>query len=197
MRTRRGTLAAALAAVLLGAAAARAAKPDSWITATVKARLAAEKELDAFGARVETREGVVTLRGEVGTRAEKELAGKLAEGIEGVRRVDNRLVVEEAPGRGEVGDFDRGETAPGDGAAVRGWGDRALSGIDDSAITARVRSALAGTRGMRGFKPRVNTRDGHVVLTGEARTESERELAGEVAKGVNGVKSVENRITVR
>lgn len=202
MRTKRMTLLAALAAALLTAGAAEA-RSDSWITAKVKSKLAAAKDVSAFGTNVDTREGVVTLRGEVDTDAEKTLAGRHAGAVEGVKRVDNRLVVRGDRERDDTGAMDR-EPASGDAEGdprekveERGWGDRALGGIDDAAVTARVKSALAGTRGTKALKTNVTTREGTVTLTGTARSESERELAEEVAKGVNGVKSVDNQIRVR
>lgn len=200
MRTKRITLLAALAAALLAGGVAEAARPDSWITAKVKSKLAAAKDVGAFGTNVDTRDGVVTLRGEVDTEAEKTLAGRYAREIEGVRRVDNQLVVRGMPDREDTGVFDRDDAASDDTreqVPQRGWGDRALGGIDDAAITARVKSALAGTRGTRALKTNVDTKQGTVTLTGTARSESEKELAEEVAKGVNGVREVDNQIQVR
>lgn len=205
MRTKRWTWLAVLAAALLSGGVAEAAKPDAWITAKVKSKLAAAKDVKAFGTNVDTRDGVVTLRGEVETEAEKSLAGRHARSIEGVKRVDNRLVVRGAPDREDSGVFGgdaeaRDEDAGGDPrepVQEQGWGDRALGGIDDAAITARVKSALAGTRGTRALKTNVDTKEGMVTLTGTARSESEKELAEEVAKGVNGVRSVDNKIEVR
>lgn len=205
MSMKRMTLLAGLAAALLTAGPAEA-KSDSWITAKVKAKLAAAKDVGAFGTNVDTREGVVTLRGEVDTDAEKSLAGRYAGAVEGVKRVDNRLIVRGDPERDDTGALDGGREGdaasdaggdPREKVQERGWGDRALGGIDDAAITARVKSALAGTRGTKALKTNVTTREGEVTLSGTARSESERELAEEVAKGVNGVKSVDNRIKVR
>ena len=201
MRAKRITLLATLAAALLSAGVAEAAKPDSWITAKVKSRLAAAKDVGAFGTNVDTRDGVVTLRGEVDTDAEKTLAGRYAGAIEGVKRVDNQLVVRGNPEREDTGVFDRegerDEGDPRDRVESKGWGDKALGGIDDAAVTARVKSALAGTRGTKALKTNVTTREGEVTLTGTVRSESERELAEEVAKGVNGVRSVDNQLKVR
>jgi hyperosmotically inducible periplasmic protein len=200
MRTKRMTLLAALAAALLTAGVAEA-KSDSWITAKVKSKLAAAKDVGAFGTNVDTRDGVVTLRGEVDTEAEKSLAGRHAGAVEGVKRVDNQLIVRGDREREDTGVFDGDARDAGDDprekVEQKGWGDRALGGIDDAAITARVKSALAGTRGTKALKTNVTTREGTVTLSGNARSESERELAEEVAKGVNGVKSVDNQIQVR
>lgn len=205
MAIKRMPLLALLAASLLGAGAAEA-KSDAWITAKVKAKLAAAEEVSAFRTNVDTRNGIVTLRGEVETEAEKRLAEQHAKSIEGVRRVENRLIVR---GDDEIEDrevrredeSDARAAADGDDEPLaedeKGWGDRALSRVDDAAVTARVKAALAGNRGTKAFKTNVTTRGGEVILTGTARSEAERELAEKVAKSVNGVKSVDNQIKVR
>lgn len=176
MKTKRLPLLTALAAALLTAGLAEA-KSDAWITAKVKSKLAAAEDVRAFGTNVDTKDGVVTLRGEVETQAERMLAERHAESIGGVRRVDNRLIVRED--------------------AERGLGDKALAGIDDAAITARVKAALAGNRATKARRINVDTKEGEVLLRGSASSDSEKTLAEEIARGVNGVRSVDNRIEVR
>ncbi len=63
------------------------ATSDTWITSKVRASFVAESELSALDIGVETNEGVVTLSGDVDTDAQRELAIKVAEDIEGVEAV--------------------------------------------------------------------------------------------------------------
>ncbi|MCL5042866.1 MAG: BON domain-containing protein [Gammaproteobacteria bacterium] len=63
------------------------ATSDTWITSKVRASFVAESELSALDIGVETNEGVVTLSGDVDTDAQRELAIKIAEDIEGVEAV--------------------------------------------------------------------------------------------------------------
>ncbi|SDU02143.1 BON domain-containing protein [Halopseudomonas salegens] len=63
------------------------ATSDTWITSKVRASFVAESELSALDIGVETNEGVVTLTGEVNTDAQRELAIKVVEDIEGVKEV--------------------------------------------------------------------------------------------------------------
>ena len=73
--------------------AARIAE-DGAITTRIKTRLVGDKYVDALAINVDTREGVVTLHGAVATRFERDQAEKLAQGVSGVERVDNRIRVQ-------------------------------------------------------------------------------------------------------
>jgi hyperosmotically inducible periplasmic protein len=66
---------------------------DAAITASVKIALAFEPGVAATEINVDTDGGVVTLRGEVGTEAERQLAVKVAEDVGNVTEVVNELTV--------------------------------------------------------------------------------------------------------
>ena len=66
---------------------------DASITASVKIALVFEPGVAATEINVDTHRGVVTLRGEVGTEAERQLAVKVAEDVTNVREVVNELKV--------------------------------------------------------------------------------------------------------
>lgn len=70
----------------------KSASGDAWITAKVKAALLADPDVRGLALEVETKNGVVTLRGAAVTQAEVEAAKKIALGIEGVRDVEVRSV---------------------------------------------------------------------------------------------------------
>ena len=65
----------------------------------------------------------------------------------------------------------------------------------DADLKTSVEQALAGTGGSLA-RANVDVKDGVVTLTGEVTTEVERASAETFAKGVNGVKSVVNNLTV-
>jgi osmotically-inducible protein OsmY len=69
------------------------AMDDGSITAELKIELASHRATSALYTRVETTQGVVMIRGEARSPAEKAFVTRLAEGIRGVRSVDNRMVV--------------------------------------------------------------------------------------------------------
>ena len=62
---------------------------DAWITSKVKSTLLFSSAVSGTDISVETRDGVVTLEGEVGNDAEKALAVELARDIRGVKDVDD------------------------------------------------------------------------------------------------------------
>ena len=61
---------------------------DTIITGKMKASFAADPEVSALAIDVDTANGVVTLTGMVGSERERQRAIQLAQGPEGVRRVE-------------------------------------------------------------------------------------------------------------
>lgn len=68
--------------------------------------------------------------------------------------------------------------------------------LSDSAVTARIKAALFQADQVSAGDINVETINGHVVLSGVVATDAEADLAVQLAKGVEGVKSVENDIEV-
>lgn len=66
----------------------------------------------------------------------------------------------------------------------------------DMAITAKVNAALAVDDKLHATDINVTTRDGQVTLTGKAPDARSRERATTLASAVNGVKQVDNQLTV-
>ena len=66
---------------------------DTEITAKVKAAILAMPGLDTLQISVDTVKGVVTLSGLVDSQTNRDLAQTLAQGIEGVHQVDNKLAI--------------------------------------------------------------------------------------------------------
>lgn len=69
------------------------AASDAWITAKTKMALATDDQASAADVNVDTVDGIVTLHGKVDTQAEKAAAVKTAQGIDGVRSVNDLLQV--------------------------------------------------------------------------------------------------------
>ena len=63
--------------------------------------------------------------------------------------------------------------------------------IDDSAITARVKASYLGDERLKGSHIKVTTTNGVVTLTGSATGAASKDAAEELARGVDGVKSVD------
>lgn len=66
--------------------------------------------------------------------------------------------------------------------------------IDDSIVTASVKSALLADTDIKGYDFKVETRKGEVQLSGFVDKQTQIDLAVTVARGVTGVKSVQNNV---
>ncbi len=75
-----------------------AAMSDSAITASVKAKLAADESFKLTQFKVTTNNGVVILEGTVPTESERQRAIEIARTSDGVKRVADKLRVSSAPG---------------------------------------------------------------------------------------------------
>jgi osmotically-inducible protein OsmY len=67
--------------------------PDARIMADISQRLTEDPDTDASRVKVASREGLVTLTGEVSTAAQRARAEQLAGAVAGVQLVENRLQV--------------------------------------------------------------------------------------------------------
>lgn len=68
--------------------------------------------------------------------------------------------------------------------------------IDDAGITAKVKMALAAEKDVSATSINVDTAQGTVTLTGRVASQAEAARALQVARAVEGVKSVDNKLTV-
>ena len=69
--------------------------------------------------------------------------------------------------------------------------------IDDTVVTTKVKSALLGDQDIRGFDIKVETRKGIVLLSGFVDSQARADRAILVVRGVEGVKGVENNMTIK
>lgn len=68
--------------------------------------------------------------------------------------------------------------------------------IDDASITAAVKAGIVAEPGLKVLDIDVDTKNGQVVLTGSVDSAEHIEKAAQVASNVQGVKSVDNRLSV-
>lgn len=140
---------------------------------------ALNRHLSPFAIDVDIEQGVAVLTGEVESDVDRDLAEQVALGVEGVTSVDNQLRV-----TGE--DVKRNES-----------GDRPFSArFNDATTTATVKSKLLWNRNTDGLDAKVSTQDGVVTLEGQADSEAASELAERLARNTDGVRRVENNLTV-
>lgn len=80
------------------------------------------------------------------------------------------------------------------GASTSGSAERA---IDDSVITTKAKSALLADTTVKGTDINVETNRGIVSLSGMVDNDRQRDRAASIVRGIDGVKSVENKMTVK
>ena len=170
---------------------------DAWITGKLEAVYALNTHLDAFAINTETTAGKVHLTGTVDNDIDRDLAGELAKGIDGVVSVDNDLTV---AANARVADRDRRDrdSVRDHGSAAAGKNDGRPFGVwvDDATTTAMVKSKLFGDPHIKGTKIDVDTRGDVVTLSGTVASKEQKELAEQIAKNTGDVKQVKNQLVV-
>ena len=83
------------------------------------------------------------------------------------------------------------------GCAVQRGQQTVVGYVDDSAITAQVKSSFVGNKEVGAASISVETLGGKVMLSGFAKNAAEKAAAGVLAQNTKGVKSVENQIIVQ
>ena len=148
---------------------------DGWIGLKAKSSLLFHRNVSGTATRVDVKDGVVILSGNVESQAQKDLATQYIRDVEGVKSVDNQLNV--VPADAQPKDTFRED-------------------IDDASISAQVKLALLYNRSTSGLRTKVSAENGVVVLSGKAKNAAEKDLATEITKDIRGVKNVINNMTI-
>ena len=144
---------------------------DAAITAQVKTKLAESPQTKAYQMEVETFRGVVQLNGYVDADAGKTAATSIARSVNGVKEVRNNLVVSSGQTVGAV--------------------------VDDSVITAKVKTELIADPQTKAGQINVTTENGVVQLAGFVDSSTEKAKAEEIARSVSGVRGVRNDLDIK
>jgi hyperosmotically inducible protein len=68
--------------------------------------------------------------------------------------------------------------------------------LDDSAITAKIKTSLIGDKQTKARHIDVDTHDGVVALSGQVDSDAERNRAVQIARNTKGVRSVNDQMSV-
>jgi osmotically-inducible protein OsmY len=158
---------------------------DSWITAKIQSRYFVDDEVKGRSINVDTRDGVVTLRGTVDSYSERLLATSIARNTDGVREVHDEMTIG-AKAR------DSEKAGPASGESVGTAGQR----IEDAWITTRIQSKFFVDDQIKGRKIDIDTKDGVVTLRGLVATAAAKTAAGNLAVETDGVTRVNNLLKV-
>jgi hyperosmotically inducible periplasmic protein len=148
---------------------------DVWIKTRAKTALLFNWNVSASKTEVDVKDGIVTLHGEVVSEAQKELTAQYVKDVEGVKNVKNEMTVSNTS---EIPDRSVGEY------------------IDDISITVQVKVLLLFHPSTSALNTKVWANGAMVVLSGKARNIVEKDMVTELARDVNGVKSVVNNMTI-
>lgn len=69
--------------------------------------------------------------------------------------------------------------------------------VDDATITTQVKAKMIDNKDVDAGAIKVETLNGTVMLSGFAKSDKERSAAEQIARAINGVKSVKNEIAIR
>jgi hyperosmotically inducible periplasmic protein len=165
-----GSLALAAVAVLMmtNSVFASESEMDKRIESTAKKSYVFNTYLKGDDIQIHSQDGVVTLTGTVSEESHLSLAADTVADLPGVKSVDNRLEV-----KGGI-----------------------LEKNSDAWIHAKIKTMLMLHRNLDAANTEVEVKDRQVVLRGEVGTQAEKELTSEYVKDVEGVKDVDNRMTV-
>lgn len=84
-----------------------------------------------------------------------------------------------------------------DTGQAAGTGTTVGTEIDDATLTASVKTALMADDTVRGMDINVETEKGNVSLNGQVASQAQIDQAVKVARGVSGVRDVDNNLTIR
>jgi osmotically-inducible protein OsmY len=148
---------------------------DGWLSTKVKTTLLFHRNVSASKTDVFVKDGVVSLRGEASSQAQRELTAEYAKDVEGVKEVKNELTIAKTPAK-----------------SVETIGEK----IDDASITAQVKSSLMAHRSTSALKTKVETTEGVVTISGLAKNAAEKSLVTKLVSDIEGVISVVNNMTI-
>jgi len=178
-----------MSAVALVAMTAACSRSDPGITTAVKSKLAADDTVKAYRIDVDTKDRIVTLKGEVDTEAGKARAIDIARTTEGVRDVVDDLKVAQGA-TPTTGIDDPLQKRAGEAA------DKTANMMSDASITASVKTKMLADTAVSGLKIDVDTKEGVVSLSGNVSSAAEKQRAVEIARETDGVKSVKDQLKI-
>ncbi|RQW82439.1 MAG: BON domain-containing protein [Geobacter sp.] len=145
-----------------------ASMTDERIESSAKKSYVFKTYLKGDDIKIQSKDGVVSLTGTVSEESHKSLARETVASLPGVKSVDNKLEI-----KGEV-----------------------PAAYTDAWLITKVKSTLLFHRNVNATGTEVLAKDGTVTLRGEATSKAQKDLTTEYAKDVEGVKNVQNEMTV-
>jgi osmotically-inducible protein OsmY len=182
----------AAAKIKVESAQARDQLADVWLSTKIHSKFVGDRDINARDVSVSTKDGVVTLKGRVFNEPMRQLAVAIAKDTDGVKQVVNQLDVEIA---GPVAPL-RAETGTPGAVATTGSASSTTAVADDARITSSIQSKYFISERLKGRHVNVSSNAGVVTLNGDVGDENERAEALLLARTTDGVRRVEDSLTV-
>ncbi len=142
---------------------------DSILSTKIKTKMIGDEFIKARNIDVDVLNGVVYLIGVVESSSQKRMAAGIARGVEGVRHVENQLLV--------------GKTSIG-------------QGFEDTMLTSKIRVKLLQDPDIRSTNIDVDTNNNVITLTGIVKTDKERNRVLYVVQEVADKRQIVNNLSV-
>ncbi|EMF8901843.1 transporter [Vibrio parahaemolyticus] len=149
---------------------------DAWLDGKAETTLLLNSNLNSFDINTDVENQVVTLTGSVNNDLEKSLAEELVSGLDGVKKVNNKLTVVS----------ENKQDADSD----------AFAALTDSKITTIVKTRLLMDTSVSGTDIDVTTENKTVTLIGKVNSDAEHDLALSIANNTNDVNKVVDKLEV-
>jgi len=191
---------------------------DKAIEDRIEKRIAQDKSLKDFSIKVKAENRVVTLSGTVPTEADRLKVSEIAK-ASGAATVENHIVADlnavrskgtsgkieqktsdAAAKTKEAGEKTVDKTKEVGGKVVdktKEGAEKTAEVATDTWITSRIKTKMVGEDVLKESDVHVSTTDHVVTLTGFVKSAAGREKAAEIARSVEGVKEIVNKISVR
>lgn len=163
------SISSAVLALMAFSLPAEASKEDSRIESSAQKSYVFKTYLNQDDIKVQSKNGAVILMGQVSEESHKAMAQETVADLPGVKSVDNRLEIK---------------------------GD-APSPNSDAWLVTKVKSTLLFHRSVSASTTEVDVKDGIVTLRGVVHSSAQKDLTAEYARDVEGVKGVNNEMTVK
>jgi len=145
---------------------------DSVVSTQVKSALLADPDIKGFDFKVTTRKGEVQLSGFVDNQSQLDRALVVTQAVTGVKSIDNKV-------------------------SLKGAATTIGNKVDDSIVTTQVKAALLADANVKSLDIAVVTREGVVQLSGFVNNQAQIDRALDVARGIAGVSSVSNEMSIK
>lgn len=153
---------------------------DGWIDTRLETVYLFNPNLNNFTIDTDVKNGVVTLSGTVQSDIDKDLAGEIAKSLDGVKSVNNELLIGEQPATAEAADTS----------------DSFVQKVTDATTTAKVKARLIANDNVAASDIDVDTVESVVHLKGTVESGTLKQLAEFIARNTSGVDSVVNELEI-